>query len=191
MVRVSWIRLAEGIFARLGGGLDEVQELPANHFLGLLKKLWDAYGIRLVTTGSMMGVLDSLLEPGPGSPMYGRTPAVVRLEPFNRERSYGFLVKGFEEWGLGVSGGELGEAVELLDGYPGWPTYYGNYRCVGGYGHREALEQVYLEGRRVMREDLETFLRNRRLREKYLDLPRGLPARGRAGEKDGCESGRC
>ncbi len=41
-VSISWTRLAEDVFSRFEGrvvGLDEVQELPSNYMLKLLKKI--------------------------------------------------------------------------------------------------------------------------------------------------------
>ncbi len=180
LAKISWMRLAEDIFSKLEGrivGLDEVQELPPNYFLKLLKKLWDTYDIKLVMTGSMMGIISNLLEPKPSSPMYGRVPAILRLRPFTREQSIEFLRRGFAECGVAIHDWEIEEVVENLDGYPGWLTYYGNYRCVRGLTHSEALEEVYREGKLVMVDELKRFLRSRRNYSKYLEILRNLPAR--------------
>lgn len=176
---VSWTRLAEDIFSHLEGrvvGLDEAQELPSNYALRLFKKIWDTYDVRLVFTGSMMGLLQRLLEPGPSSPLYGRQPARITLRPFTREQSLGFLRKGFEECGVRVRETELEEAVERLDGYPGWLTYYGNARCIRGMSHVEAISHVYSEGKQVLLEELKHFLSARHNPHLYLRLLRLLPA---------------
>lgn len=176
---VSWARLAEDLFSHLEGkiiGLDEAQELPANYALRLFKKIWDTYDVRIVFTGSMMGLLQRLLEPGPRSPFYGRQPARILLRPFSREQSLDFLEKGFMECGMRVNRDELLEAVERLDGYPGWLTYYGNARCIRGLGHGEALDHVYREGRQILMEELKRFLSTRRNPELYTRLLRLLPA---------------
>ncbi len=176
---VSWTRLAEDIFSRLEGkviGLDEAQELPSNYALKLFKKIWDTYDVRIVFTGSMMGLLQRLLEPGPSSPLYGRQPARIMLRPFTREQSLGFLRRGFEECRMRIRESELEEAVERLDGYPGWLTYYGNARCIRGMDHEAALSYVYNEGKQVLLEELKRFLSTRRNPELYTRLLRLLPA---------------
>ncbi len=180
LARLTWTRLVDDIFSRLEGriiGLDEVQELPANYFLKMLKKVWDTYDIRFVFTGSMMGVIKNLIEPGPSSPMYGRQPAILRLNPFTRNLSRDFLIQGFNECGLRVSIEEIDEAVELFNGYVGWLAYYGNYRCVRKVSHSKALELVYSEGKKIMMDELERFLSNKKNREKYIKLLKMLPAR--------------
>ena len=178
--KVSWTRLAEDVFAALGDrviGLDEAQELPPNYALKLFKKIWDTYRVRIVFTGSMMGVLARLLEPEAGSPLYGRQPARLNLQPFSRELAFEFLVRGFRECKLDVEKRELEEVIEQLNGYPGWLTYYGNARCVRRMGHREALEHVYREGRKLMLEEIKRFLDTRKNKEIYIRLLKLLPAR--------------
>ena len=123
------------------------------------------------------GCYREALKPKVGSPMYGRQPAILRLYPFSREKSREFLVRGFKEYGMVVSEEELDEVVETLNGYVGWLTYYGNYRCVRRLSHREALEKVYDEGKLIMLEELKRFLKNRRNQSKYVELLRSLPAR--------------
>lgn len=179
LLRVSWTRLAVDIFSRFEGkiiGLDEVQELPANYFLRLLKKIWDTYNLRIVFTGSIMGVIKKLIEPGAESPMYGRSPAILELKPFTHEQSRDFLLRGFNECGLRVRDEEISEIIELLNGYVGWLTYYGNYRCIRGLDHRRALEKVYEEGKKIVLEELNHFLEHRKNREKYILLLKSLPA---------------
>lgn len=180
LLKVSWTRLAVDVFSRFEGkiiGLDEVQELPANYFLKLLKKIWDTYNIRIIFTGSIMGVIRKLLEPETGSPMYGRKPAVLELKPFNHKQSIDFLEKGFTECGLHVREEEIIETVELLNGYVGWLTYYGNYRCIRRLSHEKALENVYSEGKKIVLEELKHFLENKKNKEKYIQLLKTLPAR--------------
>ncbi len=180
ILKLSWTRLAVDVFSKLEGkiiGLDEVQELPANYFLKLLKKVWDTYNVRIVFTGSMIGIIKKLLEPGAESPMYGRKPAVVELKPFTRSQSIDFLEKGFAECGIRVREEEIIETVELLDGYVGWLTYYGNYRCIRRLSHEKALQNVYAEGRKIMLEELNHFLENKKNKEKYIQLLKNLPAR--------------
>ncbi len=179
-IKLSWMKFAEDIFSKLEGkiiGLDEVQELPSNYFLRLLKKVWDSYDVRFVMTGSMVGVIRNLLEPGPLSPMYGRKPAVLKLKPFTAEQSRSFLVKGFSEFNRTIDEREIEEVVELLNGYPGWLAYYGNYRCVRELNHGDAIEEVYSEGKEIMLNELNRFLENKVNRRGYIKLLKSLPAR--------------
>lgn len=180
LLKFSWSRLIEDIFLKLEGkviGLDEVQELPSNSFLKLLRKLWDTYDIRLILTGSMAGVINKLLEPEVKSPFYGRQPVVLKLHPFSKDKSKEFLIQGFREHGLTIREEELKETVELLNGYVGWLTYYGNFRCIRKLKHRETLNIVYEEGKKIMLEELNRFLKNKRNKNKYVELLKNLPAR--------------
>ncbi len=182
IARITWTKIIDDVFSRLEGkiiGLDEVQELPSNYFLKMLKRIWDTFDIKFVFTGSMMGVIKNLIEPGPSSPMYGRQPAILRLNPFTRDLSREFLIQGFKECGLRVSDAEISEAVELFNGYVGWLAYYGNYRCVRRVSHRKALELVYNEGKKIMMNELERFLSNKKNKDKYIKLLKMLPARWR------------
>jgi AAA+ ATPase superfamily predicted ATPase len=80
--------------------LDEVQELAAisGRLLRLLANIFNTHpNTVFVLTGSMFGLMKTLLEPGPSSPLYGRSPAKLYLQPFERELATQFLKKGFEE----------------------------------------------------------------------------------------------
>jgi AAA+ ATPase superfamily predicted ATPase len=83
LLRLKLTKTMENIFSRLEGKvvvLDEVQELVSPAFLKLLKTMWDtSRGLRLIFTGSYAGVLKRMLEPGKGSPLYGRQPARIEL----------------------------------------------------------------------------------------------------------------
>ncbi|MGC8564402.1 MAG: AAA family ATPase [Fervidicoccaceae archaeon] len=179
-ITVNWTKLAEDVFSKFEGkivGLDEVQELPSNYMLKLLKKIWDTYNIKLIFTGSLIGIITGLLEPSPQSPLYGREPAKIELEPFPREKSFEFLEEGFKEFNINPPRSEIEEVVESFGGYPGWLAYYGNMRCVRNFGHRDALEHVYLEGKQILLQELQKFLETKKYPDRYVKLLKLLPAR--------------
>jgi len=164
-------RAVEGIFSQLKGLredlviiLDEVQELyrVSGHFLKLLKMIHDTHPrVRFIFTGSMFGLMRTLLQPSASSPMYGRKPAKIELKPFTEELSMEFLRKGFEELGVGIKEDELAEAISAFNGYVGWLTYYGNFRCIRKVSREMALEEVANEGMKVMKGELDSFLEGR------------------------------
>jgi hypothetical protein len=164
-------RLVEGIFSQLRSTkkdvvivLDEVQELyrVSGQFLKMLKMIHDTYSrARFIFTGSMFGLMRTLLQPKTSSPMYGRKPAKIELAPFPEEVSMNFLRRGFKELGARIEEEELKEAVGMLDGYVGWLTYYGNFRCVRKIGRETALEEVVNEGKKVVNEELKNFLKGK------------------------------
>ena len=177
--KLSISSLVDDLFSQLDGrviGLDEVQDLPSNYFLKLLKRVWDTYDVKIVFTGSMVGVIKCLLEPKPSNPLYGRKPIVMKLKPFTRDMSRDFLIRGFRECGVEISDLEIEEVIERLNGFVGWLTYYGNFRCIRGLDHYSALEQVYGEGKGVMLEELKRFLSTRRDPRRYILLLKTLPA---------------
>ena len=170
-LELRWSRIAEDIFSRLGNkivALDEVQYVSSIHFLRLLKRIWDAYpNIRIIFTGSMIGLINKLLNPSPSSPLYGRKPAVIYLQPFIREKSKEFLIRGFNELNMNVSMEEIENVVERLNGYPGWLAYYGNFRCVRKLDAETSLRSVIDEGAKIFEEELENFLKGKK-RENYI-----------------------
>jgi AAA+ ATPase superfamily predicted ATPase len=164
-------RFVENLFSQLQAAkrdvliaLDEVQELcrVSRQFLKLLKLIHDTYSnVTFIFTGSMFGLMRLLLEPEASSPMYGRKPAKLELTPFSEQISMNFLREGFRELKVQVEEEELREVVGILNGYVGWLTYYGNFRCIRGMGREVALKEVLAEGKKVVKEELENFLKDR------------------------------
>lgn len=162
----TWDLLAT--IGRRGGDcvieLDEVQELAviSGHLLKLLANIFNTYpNIVFIFTGSIFGLMKTLLEPGSSSPLYGRSPARLYLQPFERECATDFLKKGFEECQVTVREDLINEAVERLDGIPGWLTLYGNNVTVRKLPHQKALEETISEGIKIVKDELEHFLDGR------------------------------
>ncbi len=150
--------------------LDEVQELVAisGRLLRILANLFNTYSnLTFVFTGSIFGLMKTLLEPQSTSPLYGRSPAKLQLLPFNSESSKQFLRKGFEQCSKPALEDEITNAVERLDGIPGWLTLYGNKMCVQRLSHEKALEETATEAFRIVNDELEHFFQNRD-RQAYL-----------------------
>ena len=90
-----------------------------------------------------------------------------------------FLRAGFREHRqISICDVEIGEVVDRLNGYVGWLTYYGNFRCVRRLRHEEALKETIREGSKIIRAEINNFLKNRR-RELYIKALRmmGIGAR--------------
>jgi hypothetical protein len=109
----------------------------------------------------MFGLMKTLLEPRSTSPMCGRSPAKFYLEPFTKEKSSQFLKKGFQECHEATTEEQIQEAVEKLDGIPGWLTLYGNNAAVRKFPHKKAIEQTISEGTKITKDELEHFLQGR------------------------------
>ncbi len=173
-VHVKWSRIAEDAFSRVKGKvvvLDEIQEISSPYLLKVLKAAWDTHKkLKIIFSGSYIGIMKGLLDPNSASPLYGRTPAKVLLRPFTTQNSLKFLKEGFHEHrAVRVTEAELEECVDRLDGYVGWLTYYGNYRCVRNLSHGEAMRETLREGSKILLTEINNFLRNRR-RDLYVSL---------------------
>ena len=157
--------------------LDEVQELAgvSIHLLRVLANIFNTYpNIIFIFTGSMSGLIRTLLEPTHDSPLYGRSPAVIYIKPFSIEKSKAFLIKGFEEYRrdkrIEVMDWMIDDAVSRLDGVPGWLTLYGNKVSVEGLRHEDALKSVIKEGMKIVSSELEHFLANKPNRDLYINV---------------------
>ena len=131
---------------RRGGiiAIDEAQNLRGPKAKLFLEALAHAYdydrSLTFILTGSEVGLLYSFLAVDDSkSPLYGRYYKEVKLERFSREESMDFLVKGFEESGIKPS--NVDRAVDLLDGIPGWLTFYGR-RCLDGECDPERIMEM-------------------------------------------------
>jgi AAA+ ATPase superfamily predicted ATPase len=150
--------------------LDEVQELAAisGRLLKLLANMFNTHpNIIFVFTGSMFGLMKTLLEPEATSPLYGRSPAKLYLQPFSKEVAVQFLKKGFQEYTQTIKDNTVNEAVERLDGIPGWLTLYGNKISVQKLQHKQALEETTAEACKIVKDELEHFFEGRD-RQAYL-----------------------
>ncbi|MCP8320563.1 MAG: ATP-binding protein, partial [archaeon] len=144
--------------------LDEIQELAviSGHLLKILANIFNTYSnIAFVFTGSMFGLMKTLLEPGPSSPLYGRSPAKIYLQPFKKEKATSFLRKGFQEYDAKINENIIEEVVEKLDGVPGWLTLYGNNVLVRKLDHKDALNDTVSEGLKIVKDELEHYLEGR------------------------------
>jgi AAA+ ATPase superfamily predicted ATPase len=145
--------------------LDEVQELSSNAG-ALLKLLGNVFNTRpniaFVFTGSLAGLSRTLLEPTTASPLYGRAPVSLPLDPFDRPTSARFLARGARELGVGLSPAEIASALDgPLDGTPGWLTLFGNHVAVQRLSPGRALTETIREGKKAAESDLAHFLSTR------------------------------
>jgi len=142
--------------------LDEVQELSSNSG-NLLKLLGNVFNTRpnvvFVFTGSLVGLSRTLLEPTNVSPLYGRAPVSLTLQPFDQSTSRDFLHRGAAESGIELSLEDVSEAISgPLDGTPGWLTLYGNHVAVQKLSPRRALTETIQEGKKAAQADIARFL---------------------------------
>ncbi len=175
-LQIKWSKILDEAFQRVKDKIivfDEVQEVSSPYFLKILKSVLDKYSkIRIVFSGSYIRILRRLLEPSPTSPLYGRKPAIITLKPFNHETAKNFLISAFREYPqVHFKEEEIVNAVEKLNGYVGWLTYYGNFRCERRLSHEEALKETVSEGSKIIQSELNHFLKNRR-RELYIKVLR-------------------
>jgi hypothetical protein len=144
--------------------LDEVQELYVitGHMLKLLANVFNTYDkITFMFTGSMIGLTHSLLEPKSTSPLYGRSPAKIYVEPFKESDSNKFLEKGFNECDKNLDYAKIKVAVSNLDGIPGWLTLYGNNVAIRKLSYDKAMEETRKEAAKIIKDELNHFLSGR------------------------------
>ena len=158
---------------------DEAQDLRIiPGFDRLLAHIYDYRpGIKLVLTGSEVGVLDKLLgKNNPKAPLYGRSYAEIQTRRLTPSQALDFLRKGFKEQGKTPPTSELEEAVNQLDGIIGWLTAYGYQRL--RTSHTQALQKVIEQGAQMAAQELEHFLAPRQqARTRYLTILKLLTAK--------------
>ncbi|AOL17842.1 ATPase [Sulfolobus sp. A20] len=169
-VQRSLLELLLSINHDLVIGLDEVQELSS-----VTKPLLDVLGnvfmsnpkVRFLFSGSYVGLVKALLNPKEGSPLLGRPPIEIKLRPFNKQVSIGFLKAGMEELNVDLEDSKAEEVVNRLDGVVGWLTLFGNNYAIRKLSFNDSLKITINEGRKLMLEELNHFLEGRN-RELYL-----------------------
>jgi hypothetical protein len=146
--------------------LDEVQEIASitGTFQRALANLFNTHpGVTFAFSGSYFGISKALLEPKSDSPLFGRSPASLRLEPFSRDYSIRFLEKGLDEYHLAVPRETLATIIDRsLGGVPGWLTLFGTHVAVERMDVPHAETATLKDGKRVARSELSHFLEGRR-----------------------------
>jgi AAA+ ATPase superfamily predicted ATPase len=157
---------------------DEAQLLKGIGFDYFLASIFDNYkNIKIVLTGSEIGVLDKLLGKADyDAPLFGRAYLEIDLKKMGTEEIRKFLEEGFKQIGKKIEFEEVEEVVENLDGTMGWITYYGWFRYKR-FSHGRALERAKEEGKAIVKRELENFLQGRKAKPKYLKIIKYL-ARG-------------
>ena len=152
--------------------LDEAQEfrlLPK--FDSLLAHIYDySTGIKLVLAGSEVGVLDEFLGKGKTkAPLFGRPYFEIRMDRLSIEKAENFLTAGFEQLGKKAKASEISEAIRIFDGIIGWLTSYGYH--ASRISHEKAIARTIQEGTKLVQDELESFLAQRRqARTRYLSI---------------------
>ena len=117
----------------------------------LLSYMYDTfYGkITFVITGSMIGVMRSIVDPGARSPLYGRAITKMEIKRWGSSVSIGFLKSGTKEIGLEMND-KIGLTIEeKLDGLPGWLTLF--------VYHNVALTETIKEAKKVVSQEMESI----------------------------------
>lgn len=143
---------------------DEVQYLRGpvgSEFAGIIAHLYDYSDLRIVMTGSEVGLLhDYLGVNDPKAPLYGRYFHEIQLKRFTPEGSRDFLIKGFEQAGVSPPVGIIDEAVAKLDGIVGWLVYFGRKAIEVGF-HEGLVDEVAEEAKALALQEFREFLEKR------------------------------
>ena len=153
---------------------DEVQLLTKIKFEYNLAAVYDNYKhIKLILTGSEMGLLDQFLgKKDAESPLYGRALMELDVPKFNEQETRTFLLKGFEQIKKTISLEEITEVITNFNGIIGCATQYGWFRSQGK-SHAQAVSVVVEEGVKLTQKELDTFLSHRN-QSRYLKLLRWI-----------------
>ncbi len=166
---ISSARVLEQLFLELSRKkklvviLDEVQDIRGGvrQFLELLYRLRTATkNLVFIFTGSAIGLMKTLLNPAPTSPLYGRSPIKIELKAWDEETALEFLREGLSECGIAHSDKELREVVSKLGTLPGWLSFYGLRRCIG-LPHEKSLEEAETEAVKIAEDEIHNILESR------------------------------
>jgi len=146
--------------------VDEAQYLIGSGVDLLLAYLYDHTKIKIILSGSQIGLLDRFIgQKISSAALFGRPFAEIKLQRFNREKSLQFLKEGFKQVQKKIDEKNLEEAVNMLDGSIGWLTAYGYYSL--NYQHKTAIEKTKEYGLALVKKEYEEFLSPRRISEKF------------------------
>jgi AAA+ ATPase superfamily predicted ATPase len=112
--------------------------------------------INFVITGSAVGVMRTITEPGAKSPLYGRAMTTMNArkwrDPFT---SLTFLREGCKQNKVSLSDDELSDAVDTLDGVPGWLTLFGSHFSDSKEAGK-AMNRTKNEALKIVKQELES-----------------------------------
>ena len=167
--RLSSTRVLEQLFFELSRRkrmvvvLDEVQEVRGgvNQFLALLYRLrTSTRNLLFIFTGSAIGLMKTLLNPSPTSPLYGRSPVRIELKAWSAETATSYLEKGLDECRASYTARELREVINTLGTLPGWLSFYGLRRCIG-VPHERSLREAEREAIKIAENEVKNILKSR------------------------------
>lgn len=163
--------------------VDEVQNLRGvvgREFAELIAHIYDYTDLRVVLTGSQVGLLyDFLGVDDPSSPLYGRHFSEIKLKRFSKEESLDFLRKGFAQLGMQAEDDVLELVVDRLDGIVGWLVLFG-LRCSEAREiSREISENVMREAGKLAMQELQNFIKRHAPAERRFLLTAKAVASGR------------
>ncbi len=139
--------------------IDEAQWLKnPKKVVMLLAHLYDYYyeNITFIITGSMIGVMKSIIDPGAQSPLYGRAITKMEIKRWGSSTSISFLKAGTKEIGLDLDDKSAVNIEEHLDGLPGWLTLFGyNYSHIKN--PNSALTETIKEAKKIISQELKSI----------------------------------
>jgi len=150
--------------------IDEAQMLKQSGFDAFLAFAYDRFkNTKTVLAGSEIGLLDEFAGESSRSPLYGRVKKTIATRKFERMESLDFLRRGFSQAGKKPAEAQIEAAVDGLDGTAGWLSMYGFYAL--SESHASALAKTRQEGTKIVREEINAFMEQRRVAERqYLTI---------------------
>lgn len=186
-----------GLFSRLNDwaqqndeliilAIDEAQEFRKSQHLdmsALLAYIYDnCKNIITVLTGSEVGLLHEFIgKEDAKAKLYGRSHEEIKLEPLSREKSKEFLIKGFEQYNLGIEKTPLAQtaidtAAEVLGGVLGWLIKFG-IKCVQRkLVHADIIPEIVDEGSKLAKDEFDKFLQSREASDRYIAIMEAIAA---------------
>lgn len=138
--------------------LDEAQWLSNPRRVDMiLSHIFDYHHekVTFIITGSAVGVMKSIIDPGVRNPLYGRSITQMRVGKWmDSSTSINFLREGCRQNGMTFKEEEMAEVAGKLGGMPGWLTLFGHQYAISG-DTRKALRTVRSQAMRIVREELE------------------------------------
>ncbi len=199
-VRPSYDTLLEALKSIEGKVLvlDEAQELrrSKHRFDRLLAYIYDHMNVRLVVSGSQVGLLHKFLRlDDPEAPLFGRAYAEVKVPRLTRELSLEFLREGFSQHSMSPEEGLLELAVDFFDGIIGWLAYFGYTSVLRGGVSEGIIKETVRMASKLALAEFNHAVQGERYREvmritsllggaRWSEIKRGVEARlGRIPDK--------